>query len=74
MAALLAALASCNGGRANLAVTNSEAGATTSPWLVYYDQGNCVSGLCEWQTRYFECNSGACSNGACPLPQITAPQ
>jgi hypothetical protein len=47
------------------------AGDAGSPWLVYYDQGDCVLGRCLWQTRYLEC-TGPCGNGACPLPSITA--
>lgn len=38
-------------------------------WLVYYDHGQCVSGLCAWSKHFRECN---CYKGAC-TGVITAP-
>jgi hypothetical protein len=36
----------------------------TGSWLIYFDQGECVSGQCQWQKQYASCPYG-CSNGAC---------
>jgi hypothetical protein len=33
-------------------------------WLVYYDNGQCVSGQCTWQTPQHYCDYG-CIDGAC---------
>jgi hypothetical protein len=44
-------------------------------WLVYYDNGECVSGQCVWQTNYHYCGNtgqGVCNGGAC-VSSITAP-
>ncbi len=38
-------------------------------WLVYYDHGHCVNGLCAWTKHVYECN---CSKGSC-ASVITAP-
>jgi hypothetical protein len=43
-----------------------------SRWLVYYDLGECVSGLCAWQKMYRACPNGFCARGAC-MSGITAP-
>jgi hypothetical protein len=42
-----------------------------SRWLVYYDLGECVSGLCVWQKMYRAC-AGFCLHGAC-MSGVTAP-
>ena len=42
-----------------------------SRWLVYYDLGECVSGLCAWQKMYRNC-AGFCTRGAC-MSGVTAP-
>jgi hypothetical protein len=36
-----------------------------SEWLVYYDNGQCVSGQCTWEKRYVECSIVSCFGGAC---------
>ncbi|MGO9838962.1 MAG: hypothetical protein ACLP1X_32675 [Polyangiaceae bacterium] len=45
-------------------------------WLVYYDDGECVSGSCTWQKREILCGTG-CSNGgrvfAGTVPPAMAP-
>jgi hypothetical protein len=45
---------------------------TDSSWLVYYDDGQCVVGLCAWQARDHYC-SGVCRSGACVDNEPTAP-
>jgi hypothetical protein len=43
-------------------------------WLVYYDNGQCVSGQCTWEKRYIRCSVAlACWFGACQ-GSITAAQ
>ncbi|MGO9838542.1 MAG: hypothetical protein ACLP1X_30540 [Polyangiaceae bacterium] len=37
-------------------------------WLVYYDNGQCVSGQCTWDKRYVECSIVSCFEGACQAP------
>jgi hypothetical protein len=37
-------------------------------WLVYYDNGQCVSGQCTWDKRYVECSVVSCFDGACQAP------
>jgi len=39
-----------------------------SRWLVYYDDGQCVSGQCAWEKRYIDCASIGCFYGACRVP------
>jgi hypothetical protein len=34
-------------------------------WLVYFDNGACVSGQCSWEKRYVDCTILGCSRGAC---------
>jgi hypothetical protein len=43
-----------------------------SRWLVYYDLGECVSGLCAWQKMYRACAGGICVGGGC-MSGLTAP-
>jgi hypothetical protein len=40
----------------------------SSSWLVYYDDGQCVSGQCVWDMRYIACNQLTCFGGACQTP------
>jgi hypothetical protein len=37
-------------------------------WLVYFDNGACVSGQCSWEQRYVDCSTIGCFLGACRLP------
>jgi hypothetical protein len=37
-------------------------------WLVYYDNGQCVSGQCTWGKRYLDCGTIGCFFGACQYP------
>jgi hypothetical protein len=37
-------------------------------WLVYYDDGRCVSGQCVWEERYIDCSPLGCFYGACRVP------
>lgn len=41
-------------------------------WLLFYDQGECVSGQCSWQERYVVCADG-CASGACIIGVATPP-
>jgi hypothetical protein len=44
-------------------------------WLAYFDEGECVSGQCVWQTKYHFCGGNwmdGCVSGAC-VRSITAP-
>ncbi len=34
-------------------------------WLVYYDNGSCVSGQCVWEKRYIDCSTLGCQMGSC---------
>lgn len=43
-----------------------------SRWLVYYDDGQCVGGQCEWQQRDHFC-TGGCRASACAPIATTAP-
>ncbi len=43
-----------------------------SRWLVYYDLGECVSGLCAWHKMYRACPNSFCARGAC-MSGLTAP-
>jgi hypothetical protein len=36
-------------------------------WLVFYDNGECVSGSCSWEKRYADCAYG-CIHDACRAP------
>jgi hypothetical protein len=38
-----------------------------SHWLVYYVNGACALGHCQWQKRYFYCDQ-SCSVGGCRTP------
>ena len=40
----------------------------SSSWLVYYDNGQCMSGQCVWDRRYIACNQLTCFSGACQTP------
>jgi hypothetical protein len=44
-----------------------------SAWLVYYDDGQCIAGLCAWQARDHYCLGGGCRSGACVDNAPTAP-
>ena len=37
-------------------------------WLVYFDNGACVSGQCSWEQRYVDCSTLGCFLGACRIP------
>jgi hypothetical protein len=40
----------------------------SSSSLVYYDDGQCVSGQCVWDRHYIACTQVSCFNGACQPP------
>ncbi len=37
-------------------------------WLVYFDNGACVSGQCSWEKKYVDCSTIGCFSGACRFP------
>jgi hypothetical protein len=39
-----------------------------SPWLVFYDNAQCVSGSCTWDKRYVSCGTIGCFLGQCQIP------
>jgi hypothetical protein len=41
-------------------------------WLTYYDDGQCMAGLCSWQAKDHYCPDG-CRSGACADVARTAP-
>jgi hypothetical protein len=54
---------------------NGVDGGGAAQWLAYYDNGECVSGQCAWETKFHLCGysfSAACVSGAC-IRTITAP-
>jgi hypothetical protein len=37
----------------------------SSEWIIYYDDGQCVSGWCVWRKEHTSCGGMSCSGGAC---------
>jgi hypothetical protein len=46
---------------------------SSEAWLTYYDDGQCVAGVCTWLQRVRYCRGGCRAGGCVPPPEPTAP-